>query len=92
MSDLSLDAQQQLTIFKRQYFQLQTAIRYPVAEVLRQDHFQQALHNELFSKDKNGHQPPQRYQLRILKELVSRIESSIVDWDEEVRNSFGFCA
>jgi len=90
-SDLLPQAQHQLNIFKRQYFQLQTNIRFPDSEWLRQDYFQRALYSEIFSDDRNVPHPSKRYQLRILKELISRIESSIIDWDEEVRTSLVFC-
>jgi protein-lysine N-methyltransferase EEF2KMT len=91
MSDLSLPCQRQLNLFRRQYLQLQVAIRYPDPQCLRQEIFQQSIQEELFSEDAVEHQPPQRYQIRVLKELLKKIEASITDWEEEVCLSFSTC-
>jgi hypothetical protein len=91
MSDLSLHCQRQLNLFRRQYFQLQVAIRYPDPQCLRQEIFQQLLHAELFDEGTAEYQPPHRYQIRVLKELIRRIEESITDWQEEVCISFTIC-
>lgn len=40
------------------------------------------MYKKLFAPDALTCAPPLRYQLRILKELVSRIEASIDDWDQ----------
>lgn len=64
--------------------QLHAELQYPSAESLRQDSFQQALQDRVFGEDAMPYHPPERYQLRVLKELMKRIESSIEDWDEEV--------
>ena len=76
--------QRQLKLFRRQYLQLQADLNYPGPECLRQDSVQQALLEGIFSDTALTHEPPQRYQLRILKELVRRIEASVTDWEEEV--------
>jgi len=81
---LSTGARQQLNRFVRQYLQLQLDLDYPDEEHLRNDAFQQSLHSNLFSEHENKKSPPARYQLRVLKELVRRIEQSIQDWEEEV--------
>jgi hypothetical protein len=86
MSNLSLHCRHQLNLFRRQYLQLQIDITYPDAECLRKDTLQQALLQEVFSDNAIIYQPPQRYQLRILKELIRRIEASITNWEEEVCN------
>jgi hypothetical protein len=83
-SQLSLDARRQLDRFCGQYLQLQLDPDYPDAENLRNDAFQQSLYARLFDENVIKHAPPQRYQLRILKELTKRIEQSIQDWEEEV--------
>lgn len=85
MANLSSEAHHELELLRRQYLQLQPAVSYPSSALLRQDPFQQALYNALFDENETLYQPPQRYQIRFLKELVSRIESGITDWDEEVR-------
>jgi hypothetical protein len=90
MEGLSSQYQHELSLFRRQYLQLQVGINYPDAQCLRQEDFQQALCNEVFSEGAVKYQPPQRYQLRILKELIRKIETSISDWEEEVCN-FRYC-
>jgi len=85
MADLSLESQHQLNLFTRQYLQLQAPIKYPDSDSLRQEVFQQALYERIFKDGAVPHEPPKRYQLRVLKELIAKIEASITDWDEEVR-------
>ncbi|KFY80014.1 hypothetical protein V498_08862 [Pseudogymnoascus sp. VKM F-4517 (FW-2822)] len=74
---------EELDLFKRQYLQLQLSLKYPAKECLKHEEFQQLLYSEVFSEDAMKWYPPQRYQLRVLKELVKRIEVSITDWEEE---------
>ncbi|OBT60483.1 hypothetical protein VE03_10106 [Pseudogymnoascus sp. 23342-1-I1] len=74
---------EELDLFKRQYLQLQLSLKYPAKECLKHEEFQQLLYSEIFSEDAMKWYPPQRYQLRVLKELVKRIEVSITDWEEE---------
>ena len=83
-SRLSSSARQQLDRFCRQYFQLQLQLDYPDEAHLRNDAFQQSLYGRLFEDYTMSHAPPQRFQLRVLKELTKRIEQSIQDWEEEV--------
>ncbi|KAL2263908.1 hypothetical protein VTK26DRAFT_4468 [Humicola hyalothermophila] len=71
----------QVARFCRQCLQLETAPDYPDGELLREEHVQEAVYKRLFAQDVTA-PPPRRYQLRILKELIARIESSIQDWDE----------
>lgn len=80
---LSPSAGLQLDRFCRQCFQLETDPDFPDESYLRDDAFQQSLESKLF-QNAVEHAPPQRYQLRILKLLVKKIEQSIQDWDEEV--------
>lgn len=81
---LSASARRQLDRFCRQYLQVTLQLDYPTEEHLRNDAFQQSLYSRVFSEDVQ-YIPPPRYQLRVLKELVKRIEQSIQDWDKEVR-------
>jgi hypothetical protein len=83
-SQLSTSARQQLDRFCRHYFQLQLELDYPDEAHLRNDAFQQSLYGRLFEDNPMLHAPPQRYQLRVLKELTKRIEQSVQDWEEEV--------
>lgn len=85
-SALPHDWERELNHFKHQYLQLQVAVKYPEREYLKHEDFQNELYAQIFSKDALKYQPPHRYQLRVLKELVKRIEHSITDWEEEVRN------
>lgn len=87
-SQLSASARQQLDRFCRQYLQLQLELDYPDDIHLRNDAFQQSLYARLFVENTISHAPPQRYQLRVLKELTKRIERSIQDWEEEVGRFF----
>lgn len=84
MVSLSVAERCSLDRFKRQYFQLQAALDFPSPEHLCQDHVQQALYDELFCEALVRYRPPKRYQLRVLKELMKRIECSIDDWEEHV--------
>ena len=71
----------QLTRFYRQYLQLERPLRFPDDSVLREDHAQTFLYEKLFRPGAVSHPPPLRYQVKALKELVSRIENSIDDWE-----------
>lgn len=74
----------QLDRFCRQYLQLHADLSYPHPEYLRTDKFQQHLYRKIFEDGVLSYPPPLRYQLRVLKELIKRIEESIQDWEEEV--------
>lgn len=86
-SEISATARHQLDIFCRQYLQIQLRLDYPAREHLRHDGFQRALYAKLFQDGAVEHAPPLRYQSRVLKELIKRIEESIEDWEEDVRAS-----
>lgn len=88
---ISLMWREELDLFKRQYLQLQLSLKYPEKECLKHEEFQQLLYSEIFSEDAMKWYPPQRYQLRVLKELMKRIEVSITDWEEEVWDSLFLC-
>jgi hypothetical protein len=87
-NEISAEGSRQLNRFCRQYLQLHQELDYPEEEFLRQATFQETLYESLFEESALAHPPPQRYQLRVLKELVKRIENSIQDWEEEVCLSF----
>lgn len=70
--------------FCRQYLQLEHELDYPPAALLREERVQDDLYRRIFSDGAVAHLPPPRYQLRVLKKLVKRIETSIDDWDEHV--------
>ncbi|KAK0717396.1 putative methyltransferase-domain-containing protein [Lasiosphaeria miniovina] len=77
-------ASQNLAIdrFCRQYLQLELELDYPAEGLLCHEAFQEALYERLFARDAVALPPPQRYRLRVLKQLVAKIEAAIVDWDE----------
>ncbi|XDG03823.1 hypothetical protein ABKA04_003438 [Annulohypoxylon sp. FPYF3050] len=67
--------------FCRQYLQLERDLDYPSSTLLREADVQDTLYNRIFADGALDYSPPPRYQLRVLKELTSRIEASIEDWD-----------
>jgi len=81
---LSVEANKSLARFCCQYLQLHLPLDYPSDEYLSDAAFQAAMYERLFREDAIQHPPPIRYQHRILKELVKRIEQSIQDWNAEV--------
>lgn len=81
---LPFDWERELDHFKHQYLQLQVAVRYPDRQYLKHEDFQNEMYARIFSQGALKYHPPQRYQLRVLKELMKRIEDSITDWEEEV--------
>lgn len=67
-----------------QYLQLDSALDFPDGACLRDAGTQELLYRRLFNEEEAVRLPPPRYQLRVLKEILKRIESSIVDWEEHV--------
>lgn len=72
--------------FRNQYLQQANVqdLDWPSPELLRLEKNQQDLWKGIFSPDALQFPPPERYETRVLKELVKRIESSLVDPDEDV--------
>ncbi len=83
-AQLSQDAGRQLDRFCRQYLQLLREPDYPQDEHLRAELFQQSLFARLFEENAVAHPPPLRYQLRVLKELITRIEQATTGSEDEV--------
>ncbi|OHE97255.1 hypothetical protein CORC01_07509 [Colletotrichum orchidophilum] len=77
-----LSASDSVDRFCYQYLQLESTLEYPTAEIIREPPAQDTIYKKLFSEQGPRYPPPARYRLRILKELVARIESSIDDWDQ----------
>jgi hypothetical protein len=73
-----------VTRFCRQYLQLEPDLDYPDGTILREDDVQTELYMNLFADDALPRPPPPRYQLRVLKTLLPRIEGAIEDWDLHV--------
>jgi hypothetical protein len=82
----------QLLLFSRQYFQLfePDFLAWPPAQLLRDPNAQAWLYRNLFSTDNNKYLPPERYQVRVLKSLVSKIEQAIQDPEEDVGHGIAF--
>lgn len=76
----------QLNRFKRQYIQLLDPglLDWPRANSLKDPDVQAWMYRNLFSIDALRFHPPERYQLRVLKQLTSTIEQAIVDPEEDV--------
>lgn len=76
----------QLSLFRRQYFQLfePDFLAWPPAALLKEAGVQSWLYKNLFDDEKNSRLPPQRYQVRVLKPLIGRIEKAIDDPEEDV--------
>lgn len=82
---LPVDARKHLDRFCRQYLQFFLHLDYPDDQYLRNEAFQETIYTRLFQDGSVPHPPPLIYQVRVLKELLKRIEESIQNWDEEVR-------
>jgi hypothetical protein len=59
---------------------------FPEPDQLRQEQVQEFIHAHLFS-DEIPLRPPVRYRVRILKQLISKIEDSIEDWEQHVSDN-----
>ncbi|KAL6828893.1 putative methyltransferase domain-containing protein [Trichoderma sp. SZMC 28015] len=80
---MEASVQKQVDRFCHQYLQLEQNLDYPEPQNIRLPEVQDVIYQRLFADDSlPGGPPPLRYQVRVLKELVSRIEASIDDWDE----------
>ncbi len=77
----------QLRILQRQYLQLVdlSRLRWPDAQVLKRAEVQSWIFLHMFNASTVRSPPPGRYQLRVLKLLISMLERSIVDPEEDVR-------
>ncbi|RWA13080.1 hypothetical protein EKO27_g2033 [Xylaria grammica] len=79
------DVDPQLRLFRRQYFQLfePEFLAWPHPQLLRRGDAQAWLFKHLFDESRNPRLPPERYQLRVLRPLVARIEKSVQDPEED---------
>lgn len=76
----------QLVLFRRQYLQLfePEFIAWPPRALLRDAALQAWIYTHCFDSEMNANLPPERYQLRILKPLLARVEKAIEDPEEDV--------
>ncbi|KAF2497503.1 hypothetical protein BU16DRAFT_605982 [Lophium mytilinum] len=88
----SVSQQGQLDLLRREYLQLVEIehIRWPDAALLKTADTQAWIYEKLIDRDMLQSPPPDRYQVRFLKSLVSKIESAIEDPEEEVRHYLHF--
>lgn len=84
MEDVEAPWQAPVDRFCRQYLQLESDPDLPPSDWLQLPDVQEAIYDQVFADGAVRYGPPVRYQHRILKKLVARIESSIDDWDEYV--------
>lgn len=77
---------EQLLVFRRQYLQLLEPdfLSWPPKPLLQDAGAQQWIYRNLFSVEHNKYIPSDRYQFRVLKDLINRIEQAIEDPDEHV--------
>jgi hypothetical protein len=75
-----------LRVFQRQYFQLvePSQLSWPQESVLKSAHVQSWMFANLFDLARIKSPPPERYQLRVLKLLITKLERSIIDPEEDV--------
>lgn len=65
--------------FCYQYLQLESHLDYPDGHLLKRQDVQNDIYNRIFANDSETSPRKPRLQLRVLKELVNRIEASIPD-------------
>lgn len=76
----------QLRVLQRQYFQLvePNQLRWPENATLKKPDVQAWMFRDMFDAEQIKSPPPDRYQLRVLKLLISKLEGAIVDPEEDV--------
>ena len=92
MQHLRLQDRESYSLFRRQYLQLLNpdSLAFPASDCLRNVSFQSLIYESIFKPGVLAYPPQARYQLRVLKELVLRVEKSIIDPEEDVRIFFIF--
>jgi hypothetical protein len=86
LSPMAFTHNPMLERFKRQYLQVVSlnGLFWPAKNDLRNIQTQTWLYNNLFNAETTTYLPPERYQLRVVKQLLQLIEKSIEDPDEDV--------
>ena len=81
-----MDLDPRLRRFRNQYHQQVDAdqLDYPSPEILREAKLQDQIFHYFFDPARTSLHPGLPYRRRILKSLLSRIEASVVDPDEDV--------
>lgn len=86
---LTHTTQGNLRVLRRQYFQVVNLerLKWPDANILKTSAVQTWIYENLFDQGAVKSQPPERYQFRVLKKLVSIIEDAIDDpAEDEISN------
>lgn len=65
--------------FCRQYLQVESKLDFPPGGALRLAEVQEAIYSRFFADGALVYRPPERYQAKTLKELVTRVEAAIED-------------
>ena len=83
---LSADDASQIKLLSAQYFQLiePHSLALPAQESLIKPDVQAAIYQNLFNEAVNWPVPPVSYRTRVLKTIITRIEESIANPDEDV--------
>ena len=75
-----------LDLLKRQYLQLLEPeyLTLPSSGSIRLPHVQAYLYETMFREGCLRYPPPDRYEIRVLKRIIEKIESSFIDTEEDV--------
>ncbi|KAL7624534.1 hypothetical protein AAE478_006099 [Parahypoxylon ruwenzoriense] len=75
----------QLLLLRRQYMQLfePDFLAWPPPKFLKNTDVQAWLYKHLFDAGRNTRLPPERYQMRVLKQLIAKIEKAIENLQED---------
>ncbi|KAF2232641.1 hypothetical protein EV356DRAFT_239137 [Viridothelium virens] len=74
-----------LSLFKQQYLQLvePKKLAWPERDQLRLPEIQAWIYDHMFNTESLPYSPPERYELRVLKQLMSRVEEATIDPNED---------
>ena len=70
--------------FYRQYMQQINELSYPPGSLLISPDVQSCLYKYFFDASQNAFLPPLRYQAKVLRHLITEIEKSMKDPEEDV--------
>lgn len=81
---MDMSWKQSVDRFCHQYLQLESHLDFPDADHLRLEQVQHEIYGRMFSRESSEADPPHRYCVKTLKDLVRHIESAIDDWEKYV--------
>ncbi|KAI1408194.1 putative methyltransferase-domain-containing protein [Hypoxylon sp. FL1857] len=90
---LNRDVDPQLLLLRRQYMQLfePDFLAWPPSKFLKAIDVQKWLYKHMFDPSQNARLPPDAYQMRVLKQLVTRIERATESPADELSNELTAC-